>query len=347
MAYQTGTATDLEDLLSKLHTFATGAPSSTIIGGWTSIYASNPDTTNRWFELSKAIGGGCSFSIRYPSGIGTGDTISVHHATAPATSGTAPGAHTNDSGNGYNVGTGGTSANFDDERCVHQIGNGPFPSYHFFGDTTTGDYIHVVVETTTGTYRHFGMGALDKFGDNWVGGSYVYGQMMQSGTTRTYVDTSHTCLLDGISTSSRRSHAATIRLTSGLPNQGAIEWGVCNATASASLLTDTAGNARAQIHGTWRTGWEANAWGNVVGSGSSGIVGGYSVGAYYRDPTLRRAYLLGYMADVRAVNNRNFEPGVEVTIGADTWIVFPLSIRTEANVDFRSTYGGIMYKKVT
>lgn len=337
MTYQTGSATDLQDLLSKLDTFAQGTP------GWASVYVTNPDTTNFWFELNK---GNLSFSSRFLASPGIGDSISIHHSDGSTLAATAPGAHGNDSGSGYNVGTGGTSANFESERCVRDLGNGPFASYHFFTDTTTETYIHVVVEATSGMFRHFGFGSLAKFGDNWVGGEYVYGHYMDTGTTSVATDPDHQTLLDGIGATQARLRGGTVRIASGLANQGAAIWGVSAVLATASLLTDTAGNIRQQIHGGFRTGLEANGFGNSAGNSASGVIPMYSISAYYRDPNNPRVYLLGYMPDVRAVNVRNFEAGQEVTVGTDTWVMFPLSIRSTAAVANRSQYSGIAYRKL-
>lgn len=341
MTYETGTANDLVDLLDKLDTFA-----QVTHGGWSSIYSPNPDTTNRWFELKK---GSLSFGIKWPASPATGNHISVHQATGSTSSASAPGAHTADSGNGFNTTSGGSSADFLTERCVSQIGNGPFPSYHFFADDAgPGDYIHVVVEIVSGTFRHFGFGSLAKFGNNWTGGEYVYGhhQDQTAGTPSTDGDTN--LLLDGLSTTSGAGvlRAATVRIASGLPNQGAAVWGVSKALASASLGTDTAGNVRRQIHGGYRTGLSAAGFGNIIGSGSMGLVGMHAIAAYYRDPSNARVYLLGHVKDVRACNVRNFEPGQELTVGSDTWVFFPQSIRSIASVANASQFSGVAYRKV-
>lgn len=339
MTYATGSATSLTDLLSKLDTFA-----QTTHGGWTSIYSPNPDTTNRWFELKK---GSLSVSMRYPSGIAAGNAVSLHHATGSSSAATAPGLHTNDSNNGYNTAAGGTSANFLTERCISEMGNGPFQSYHFFADDTSPrDYIHVVVEISSGMFRHFGFGTLEKFGDNWTGGEYVYGQFVNQPTSSPPTDPAHVFLLNGLGTTSTRLRDATIRIASGLANQGAAVWGVCNTAISSSLLLDQAGNARQQIMGGARAGVLAGAYGNPMGSASQGFVTGYPIDAYYKDPSNPRVYLLGHMSDVRIVNNRNFEPNETLVIGSDTWHVFPMSQRTTAAVAGRSAFLGVMYREV-
>lgn len=332
MTYATGTATDLEDLLSKISTFAV-----TTHGGWTQGYL---NTTNGWFELHK---GSLSVSFKWTK-TGTPTVLSVHQATGFISSGTAPGAHTADSGNGYNTGTTGhTNANLLTERCVSEIGNGPFPAYYLFGGS---DYIHVVVETVTGTYRHFGWGTLDKFGDNWVGGEYAYGHFQEQATNGLAIDSNTQTLLDGAGISSDRLRCATIRITSGLANQSPAVWGVACAATSANLLNDTAGNVRRQIHGGFRTGMAARGFGSVIGSQSSGAIPMYSISAFYRDPSNARVYLLGYQPAVRGINVRNFEPAEEVLVGSDTWKIFPLSIRTSAAVAGRTLFSGIAYLKV-
>ncbi len=341
MTFETGTATDLPDLLAKLNTFAT-----TTHGGWVAGYSPNPNTTNGWFELHK---GSLSFSAKFPRGAqAPPEHMSCHQASGFINSATAPGAHTQDSGNGYNnTTTNHTNANLLSERCVRDIGNGPFVSYFFFADTTVGDYIHVVVEPTPGMFRHFGFGTLDKRGDNWTGGEYVFGHYQDTSVNATALDPNTQTLLDGIGGTQDRLRAATVRIAAGLPNQSPAIWGVSAQLASASLLTDTAGNVRRQIHGGYRAGLEARGFGNPAGSFSSGLIPMYSIAARYRDPSNPRVTMLGYLPNVRALNIRNFAPKQEVVIGSDTWIMFPQSIKTEANIANRSLFSGIAHLKTT
>ena len=339
MSYETGTATDLEDFLAKLDTFATGLTSP-----WSSIYSPNPDTTNFQFELNK---GSISFSSKYLATVpDDDDPISIHHATGSTSSGDAPGAHTADSGNGFNSGTN-NKANFESERCVRNVGNGPFISYHLFTDGTSDDYIHAVLQISSGVFRHFGFGTLDKFGDNWVGGEYVYGHYHDTATNATPINTNHNTLLDGLGASTAQAaRAATIRITSGLPNQSPAVWGVAASVLSANIGTDTATNVRRQIHGTFRAGMEPRGFANPTGGASFGVVPMYSIGAYYRDPSNDRVYLLGYMLDVRALDITNFSAEQEITIGSDTWIIFPMSRKSSAAIASRSVNSGFAYKKI-
>lgn len=339
MTYQTGTATDLADLLSKLDTFAT-----TTHGGWTQGYTPNPDTTNGWFELHKS---GISVGAKYAVGAQAPvEHMSLHQATAYLNSSTAPGKHTGDSNNGYNTSdTGHTNAQILTERCVNALGVGPFPSYYFFAETAgLVDHIYVVVEVSTGVFRHFGFGKLVKFGDNWTGGEFVFGHYQDQSVSATAVDTNTTTLLDGLLIDEYR--AATVRI-GGLLNIGAAVWGVVSADASATLGTDQAGNPRRQVHGGFRVGMEARGFGDPVGNSSSGVIPLYQIPAYYRDPNNTRVQRLGYLPNVGALNIRNFAAAQEITIGVDTWVIFPLSLKTTASVANRSQYSGIAYRKVT
>lgn len=339
MTYATGTAVDLEDLLANLNTFA-----QTTHGGWSSAYPSNPDTTNGWFELNRT---NISFSMKYPV-VEAPVHASVHHAFAPGGAGVAPGAHTTDSNSGYNTtATGHTNANLLTERCVRDIGNGPFPTYDFFGyDDPAGHfYVYAAVQVAQGMFRHIVMGLLKQEGDGWDGGEFVSGHYMDAGTTSPGVDFNHQLMLDGLGSVGERQRSGTVRLGSGFPNQGLGVFGVSVAAASGSLLTDTDGNPRLQIHGGYRAGVEVRSHGNPTGNSSSGQVPGVSIPAYYRDPTALNAYSMGVMPDVRQLNIRNFNPRQTLALGTlGDWMIFPMSIKTTANVANRSQYCGLMYR---
>jgi hypothetical protein len=352
MTYETGTADDLEDLLSKLDTFA-----QTTHGGWSSIYGTNPLTANGWFELNKGSGeDGISASMRYTV-TGEREHVSLHHATDPVDAATAPGFHTNDSGNGYNTSSlvsSQTSTTLRTERCVSELADGPYVSYHFFAEDNGdgGDYIHVVAEVEPGMFRHFGFGRkIERFGDGWGGGSYCYGQYMDIGSNNTFTDARHQFGFDSFSNSNNRIRGGTIRVSSGLFNQGAVRYGVANVNPSSSLLTDTAGNARAQIMASNRDGIEIRSSGGISGSVSTGIIPTSPIALYWTDPVPTqsrgaRRQLLGYIPGTRRLSVRNLEPGQEFSLGTETWIAFPYSIRTEATVNFRTFFAGVAYRKV-
>ncbi len=344
MTYQTGTAANFQVLIGLLGDFGT-----TVHGGWAEGYSPSPNITDGWFELSK---GTLSFSLKFAVGANAPvKDVSIHHATAFAGVLFAPGAHTDDSGIGFNAGsTGHTNAQLAAARGVTDIGRGPYTFYFFADDTSPNDYIHCVIETADDGYRHFGFGNLvagdaQNFGSNWVGGEYVYGHLQGSGTAATAVDVAHTTLLDGIGDATNFGHSATISIRAGLANQGTSTWAVV--TAHTSPGNDTGGKPRQRVHGGFRAGMDARGFANMIGSITTGWIPSYSIAAYYKDPSNARVYLLGYMPDVRALNIGEFSAAQEVSIGSDTWIMFPMANKTNAAVDFRTLNSGIMYRKVT
>lgn len=334
MAYETGTATSLADLLSKLNTFAAA-------NGWT---VDEFDTVGGDWALSK---GTVFVSARW--NVATPLELSIHQALAFSGTGTLPGNHTDDSGNGFNTTSSHTNTDLDNERHVTHIGNGPFLAYHFFEKDSGPAYLHVSVEVSAGSWRHFGFGTMEKVG-TWTGGEYAYGQVMSTSLLHTAVLVSESYLLDGLlAQSGGMLDAATIHVE-GLPNQpGSGKWGVVGGSTSAtSTGLDTAGIARERIRGGFRSGPVARMFGLFSGSSLTGLIPLYKIAIFHDDGTATtRRRLLGYMPDVRGINIRNFAAGQEVLIGADTYVMLPLAIRTSDNVTFRTYFSGIAYKKVT
>lgn len=326
--FETGSATDLEDLLSKIDTFiaangwtvdernnTTGDFAYNNTGGYDDIYVSH-----RWDPASK-------------------QHMSVHQALG-YTGGTDSGNHTDDSGNGYNTTSSHSNTNIDLERHVTDIGDGPFTSYYIFEDD---DYMHVVVEPVTDTFRHFGSGLLVKRG-TWTGGAYSYGHRVPSGSQVHTAKTGNT-LLDGHGNSAL--HAATLHAEGLTGEDAATKWLLPFGTTANPTLTDTAGEDRARGQGTFRGGPTSRELGQFPGTALAGAVPMYAISAWHLHKTLDRAYLLGEMPDVAALNIRNFTPKEEVVIGGDTWVMFPYTLKTEDTIDERSYFSGIAYKKVT
>lgn len=321
MSYQTGTATNLGDLLSQLMTFATGTP------GWTQDQAS---TATGQFALHK---GTVYVSFRYNT---TTPLVLGMYQALGYTGGNQPGQHPNDSGNGA---VSSANATLITERCVNDIGNGAFPSYFFFTDTAQ-TYIHVVVEIATDVFRHFGFGTIEKVGD-WTGGEYCYADFFAASSGA--INTTNTALLDGLSTN--QEFCATVHVE-GMPGQaGAGKWlVVCGNTTTPS--NDTAGNARILGCGGFRGGPIANSFGIYSAGSTSGLIPMYPIGLWHRRISTTDVYFLGFQPDVRGVNIRFINPKDEITIGSDVWKFFPYSQKTLAVVANRSYYSGLAYKKV-
>lgn len=334
MAFQTGSASSFADLISQLSTFLTA-------NGWTE---DERDNVGGDFAFSKS---GMFWSGRWP--VGDEGVFSLHQATAFDGAATLPGDHTGDSGNGFNTSSSHTEANLDNERHVNLESNGPYPNYWFFEQDSGPAYIHVVVEFVTDRYAHFGCGELIKTGD-WSGGEYLYGNKHTSTTENA---TQSMWLLDGYhqSTSSTDENmAATIRMT-GLTGQqvGAI-WGNIWGR-QANVPPDTASNPKEFVQGGYRSGPFALHLGMFAGSKNTGLVPGYPIGIFFADgptntPVGTEVQFMGYQADVRGVNIRNFAPADIINYGGDQWYIFPARLRDISNVTGSTGYAGIMYKRV-
>lgn len=337
MAYQTGTSTNLADLLSKLNTFATA-------NGWTS---DEFDTVNGDWALSK---NNIYVSARWD--VSSPNHLALYQALAFDGTATKPGDHTDDSGHGYNATTANTDALLDDERCVNDLGNGPYTSYHFFENDASPAYIHVVVQSSPNIFKHFGFGEINKFGD-WTGGEYCYGYYQGTGANQNAISSTTCNLFDGVfagNFASTGQRSATMHVE-GLPNQAVGDkWGAVNGSRLFTNLasnTDGNGNALAPLLGGFRGGPVARWWGHFSGSNSIGFLPGYPIHCWHYDIANARARFLGNLPDIRGVDLRNFGQEEEVVVGSDTWVLFPSGRRTSDNVSFRTYFQGVAYKKVT
>jgi len=335
MAFETGQATDIPDLIAKLSTFLQA-------NGWTE---DQRDNTARRFAFHKNT---IYWSGRW--GSDTANIMSLHQALG-YTGGNAPGNHPNDSGQGYNASSTQTRANLLTERHVDFVGTGPYPNYWFFEKDASPAYIHVVVEISTGLFVHFGAGELSKFGD-WTGGEYLYGHYHPS-SNNNELQTDSCFLLDGFANSisgTDEDRVPTLHVE-GLEGQpGSGRWGIVWARDT-SLGLDTAGVARVFVQGGFRAGPIASDFGFFAGSPTTGLLPGYPIALFHVNGDVgvgngAKARLLGYQADVRGVNIRHFSPAQVVPYGGDDWYVFPSSLRDINVVSRASGYQGIAYKRV-
>lgn len=137
MDYETGSATDPADLISKLGTFAAG-------DGWT---------------VSSVSGGVVFRKDTVVVGVATDSDEIFLRGAITYNSGAAWDAQTNNAGVTRDI------------NC----GAGPFPSYYFWSGAEDGnDYLHVTFEIATGIFRHFIFGEIVKSG-SYTGGVYVDG----------------------------------------------------------------------------------------------------------------------------------------------------------------------------
>lgn len=325
MPYETGTATSIEDLVSKFDTFITA-------NGFTRDELDLSANYGTWHET----GGTLYFSLRWDA---TAQTDLAIYQSTGWTSGQAPHQQPDDSG----VGT--TAIPIASGRRVNFVSVGPFTAYHFFINAT-GDYVHVVVEVDAGRYRHFGFGKLTKVGD-WTGGDYAYGHLWDQGVAQIDDPTNISNYL-GLDAGASTPNQATMQVQ-GLPGvSAASRWMVVGAANTPG--TDRAGNVRVSGTGGARGGlWPYYiAW--IPSSALNVYIPLTPIPVVYRDKTTtpHTWYWMGVQPDKAIVNMTNFNPGDVITIGADTWMVFPWVRKQflQANTE-ESWNAGYAYKKIT
>lgn len=335
MSYINEQVTSLQDFVTKLNTFLTGTP------GWTQDHL---DTGNGKWAIHKST---VYVSFRWDTA--TPNHLGIYHALGFIGTGTDPGNHTDDSGNGA---ISGTDATIDNARNA-AISNTPIQYWCFEDDT----YAHVVVEVAADTYVHLGFGIMDQLGD-WTGGEYCYGSKIYTpNSANVGIRGSNSFLLDGLTEdqdpvgqNDRELFCATVHAED-LPNEDAAsKWAVhMGDQASGDLGTDRATEDRVHFTGGFRGGPIAMPFGKFSASSEKALIPAYPIGSFYWDRTDGNAYFMGFMNDVRGVNIRHFVGGDEITIGSDTWTVFPSYFKQALGVPAAGTTGwqGIAYKKVT
>lgn len=322
MAYETGTPSNIEDLVGKLFTFL-------VAEGWTQDQL---DNTNNWATIHRDS---LYVSFRWDA---TAQTDLALYQSLGYTSG-APHLIASDSGNGD------STVPIDSGRRVNFTAAGPFTKYYFFASDAAPYYCYVVVEVASGRFRHFGFGNLDKLG-TWTGGEFVYGHVWNLGTTQidNPVTTGHTMFLDGVCTTA--ANLATVHIE-GLTGMGVNDkWGVVGIAAAG---TDRAGNARWALAGGGRAGF----WGYALGWLTSSRLNAYKplipMPLIWRNTATAPDTwkLLGHQPDISIVNMKHFSPGDEITVGADTWVVFPWVRKQYLLADTEESWNaGVAYKKV-
>lgn len=330
MAFETNTATGVNDLVNKLFIFAN-------TNGWTQDEL-DLGATNRHGTLHR---GSNYIHFGWTS---TPTHLGIWHSLGFVNNTTDPWDHTDDAGGQSTFGD-------DDQRGVEDIGDGgvddePY-TYWFFQD---GDYLHAVIKLDNEeTYRHFGAGILNKAG-TWTGGEYCYGTNWDNATDPT-ASSSH-CGLDGaayLSSADNPDRAATLHIESFLEQDVTGKWASVWGGITANTPNDRAGNPRASVLGGVKGGPITHGLFWLEENGFSGYQPLIPITCWYvRDSVgvQRGLCYLGDQPDVRSVNMQSYTPEQEETIGADDWIFFPAIKKQSDNTTQESHNMGFAYKKV-
>lgn len=332
MAFEQGTASSAANLFSSLSTFL-------VANGWTDRGL----TTAGSLGLSNAAGAD-TVEVQFRWDTGVEDHVGVYQSTGFTSIGTAPGNHTEDSGQGEISGTDATLAL---GRHVRMVGATSLP-YWFFQGT---DYAHVVVRIVDGPppqFVHFGMGNLVKRG-TWTGGAYAYGHR-RSLISTSPVGTDVSFLLDGLLAGIAQNVFAATLHAEGLQGMGASDrWALVWGDISPSTQgTDRAANARHPCAGGYRSNVAARFFVRPSAQASAGLIPLVPIPVWYVDqaPSPSEVFPLGEMPDVFSFNIEHFNGGDTIDVGGETYIVFP-SWRNAGTAANETRYQGIAYRQVS
>lgn len=291
MAFETGSATDVHDLLSKLRDFIAAETD------WTE------DAWNGTDEL-EVHKGGSYWSLKSTNNANTtSSTLSSAEFNFPGIVGRPA------------LGFNGASAwnaqpnNNGQDLCFGVFPNTVVPAYWFFTDGA--NYVHVVARCNTTEYSHLLMGNLTKIG-TWTGGQYM-GTTLIQGTARTV-------FADGMAFSADGSQG----------NAGtAIQADIDGATNAWQHMNGSGNGARGSYSKNGNSAgrfWDfqlfyapttfnvrSPMWPMLVLLNRFNGGGGVS--------------MAGYPPDVRVLNIQFMEDAQQITLGSDEWIVFQAAER--------------------
>jgi hypothetical protein len=332
MAREIGSATNIGDLVNKLCTFASGLTTTP----WTIDEVDI--TTNLRATMHR---GSCYVSFRWSSG---GNQLAIYQSLGFTGGGaTLPHQQPDDSGNGTTTfpPTTGRRVNFTNGAGATNAGS--YQRYDFFAGEGSQPYIYVAVEMVVGVYRHFGFGNLVKAND-YTGGEFCFGHVWET-TTNSDVPTAtaHNLLLDGFG--NVLADQATVHLE-GFPGQAVGgKWGVCFGTSSTG--TDRASVARLQLFGGGRSGLYGYQLGWMRASQAAAHKLMLPVPLLLRSTaaTPHTWKYLGEMPGIRHMNMHHFAPKDEISVGADTYAVFPWTRKQKLDANTEESWNaGVAYK---
>lgn len=274
--------------------------------------------------------------------------------------GDRPWGQDHDSGNGF----AGTTPDNSIKLERHVLLGTPIKFWAYEDD----DYTHVIVQVSADRYVHFGWGMMDKFGSDWDGGEYCYGQKNNNavftGNTVIWDETSY--MIDGHfndlveSSTAMELLAATIHCE-GLVNQPANSMFAVSMGGKGVNFQTVFGNDRQSNDGvsndeprvlfTWgvRAGPFTGALSRLNGTDISGHTSIWPIAPTYVDTTTGNihGFPIGQMKDVGGINIKDWVAGDTILLGGDTWRIFPAEKKWISAEAGTSSWLGIAYKEVS
>lgn len=318
MSYETGGATGPNDLLDKIRVFALAL-------GWTVDYfgARTSGSSNQALLINQ--GGVFLGFVSDVTTAGTADDPAGYLGSF-----TYPGPYVNTTDKADQA-----------NRTVLTFANkmpGPFQAYHLFGTAT---YLHAVVEAQPGSFRHIGAGTLAKAGAV-TSGAYSFGSRWNynAAYVNSIVSGYHAIPWDGF------RNASLWRGTGLRVDKDGVSPQNIELMDSASDVGALAGGW-AGFYGTGND-HAATPVRGLMALKPSDLTGRAPlfplIVSVFRPSSF--VSLVGAAPDIRVVRMDNLSPGDAVTLGPDTWRVFPVIRKNGASGQENSGLYGFAYRVV-
>ncbi len=324
MAYQTGTALDPADLLDKLRVFAAA-------NGW---------TINNYGDRTAGTAPRKALQITKAGMAGSFLSDSANAATYD------PGPYILTYAHDAYVAGNGTENQANGNTKTKSNGlAGPYQAYHFFTDNgDTPPYLYVVVETGSGTFKHFGIGKLESMGALNTG-AFAHGCNWNYSTSSNppYVSqadySGHAVPFDCVTSSGYNNVGTAVRADSdGIAPHWFYDY---NSTTNLQLSggvrgtsdPTTASSPIPMLYGIMTTGASSRTGRTIL---EPCLVAGARPSGQFS--------LLGWPPNIRWVDLKYLDPGATLTLGTDTWKVFPVIRKNGTNGQPNSARYGYAYK---
>jgi hypothetical protein len=305
MAYETASASGVADLLDKLRVFATA-------NGWTQNYFG-----------ARTSGAGTALQLTK----GTQYVTFIADTGAGLSTDPGPffGAYSH---NVYSAGNGTENQAQGSTKLYSNAMSGPFVAYHFMTGAERGcDYLYVVIETSSGVYKHTGVGKLVSLGALNTG-MFAYAcrwsYSTSSDTINTPNSTQHGVPWDSRCTSVGQSTQVRADSDGVVPRWYDANSGGSFGNRMGGGVRDAGPASAGSVRGTLQT----------AGLCAASSITGRTVLLppwMYGERTSNLGSPLGYPPHLRWVRLDYLSPGDVLTIGSDQWKVFPV-IRKDGGV---------------
>lgn len=227
-----------------------------------------------------------------------------------------------------------------DARHWNEVG-GTWPNIWLFGDDSPNHW-YLVAEVSTGIFRHMWVGELSPKIGTWTGGAFYGAHFWTQSVSQ--IDNpdsaNHTLPFDSV-LGAGGGRFTTIHCATTTPTSSWVALG----NSTVNLVLNSVQRASGVAFGV-RGNLGSVDWFSAGVSSLSGITFFSPIGAFYRDTTDNpdTYHALGFVPNVLAVSMESLDPAQTLSIGGDTYRVFPLCAKNGAVDAHNSGLYGLAYR---